>query len=526
MPNGQLLVGGLFNTIGGSGSARHLALLDPTTGSATPFADKVPYEVFAVTSTSTQVFAAEGGGGGHTQAMSLATRKQQWLTLSDGDVHSVNVQNGVLYVGGHFQVFDGQPASHIAAVAPTTGTKLSWNVTINSNLGVFCAYSFNGHLSFGGDFTKVNRINRQHYARFSEVVDTLPPSQPGSPTASATGTTTAKVTWAASTDDQVANIVYNVYRDGGSTPVGQVTSASTTTVAFDDSGMAPGSTHSWTVQASDGSNLSPMSTVSNTVTLDDPGYPVLTGMSMLDNDTDGKVDRVELTFSSNVSCSGTCLSVWTLSSVPSNGSLQSVSVSGNTVDLYLKEGTGAADTSVGSFTVALANDPNGVVDSGGNAARFPATAPADRAGPVPTDITSTPGLVDNVMEDGDTFTATFSEPIDPTSVHAANVKETDPVGPGNDNLIIVGLTDGAMDLGSDDYVTLDGGTIVFAESTLTLLNNNTKIRSTIVGPCSGTACGFTGAGANALVTFRPEPALTDVAGNAATGSRTETEGPY
>ena len=130
------------------------------------------------------------------------------------------------------------------------------------------------------------------------------------------------------------------------------------------------------------------------------------------------------------------------------------------------------------------------------------------------------------MEPGDTFTVTFSEPIDPASVHQANVKEFDQNGAGNDQLIIVGLTDGPMDLGSNDYVTQPNGTIVFADSTLTMLNNNTKIRSTIVGLCTGTSCGATGSPVESVVTFRPEPVLTDLAGNGAVGRRTEAEGPY
>src|SRR6185312_1357818 len=159
-----------------------------------------------------------------------------------------------------------------------------------------------------------------------------------------------------------------------------------------------------------------------------PGFPVLTTMSMLDNNTNGKVDQVELVFDRPVSCTAPCTSVWTLANVPSNGHLGTVSVSGQTVDLNINEGSQAADTAVGAFTVALASSANGVVDSGNHPAHFGATAPDDKAAPVPTDITSTNGATDNVMEPGDTFTATFSEPIDPSSVHAANVKETDPVG--------------------------------------------------------------------------------------------------
>ena len=383
--------------------------------------------------------------------------------------------------------------------------------------------SFQGHLAVGGDFTKINKLNEQHLARFSENVDISPPTQPGQPSGTATSTTTATVSWPASTDDQVHNVVYNIYRDGGVSPVGQVTSASTATVSFNDIGMAPGSTHTWTVQASDGTNLSPMSPVSDPVTLTNLGYPALTGLAMYDRDTDGRVDQVQATFSEDVDCADPCLSPWTLANIPSGGTLQSVSVSGLTVTLTLAEGAGAPDTSVGGFTLALAPDSvGGVVGGGGTAARFAATAPADQAAPVPVSLASTPGSQPGVMEDNDTFTVGFSEPIDPLSVHAANVKELDQNGLGNDKVIIVGLTDGGIDLGSNDYVTQAGGTIVFATSTLTMANGNRSIVSTITGLCTGTACGHTGTPADSPIAFRPEPALTDPAGNHATGAVTAT----
>lgn len=523
-PDGsKLVVGGLFDTINGVTGSKRLDLVDPATGAVTVFAEKVAYEVWGVAATSSQVFAAATGAGGHTYAYNLSTLHQQWLALSDGDSHQVAVQNGVLYVGGHFTVFSGQPASHLTAISPTTGLQLGFKVTVNSNLGIFAMNSFQGHLAVGGDFTKINRLAQSHFARFSENVDISPPTQPGQPVGTATSATAATVTWGASTDDQVHNIVYNVYRDGGSTPVGQVTSASTTTVSFNDTGMAQGSTHTWTVQASDGTNLSPMSEVSDPVTLTNLGYPALESLAVYDRDADGRVDQVVASFSENVTCADPCLSPWTLSNAPSGASLQSVSVSAGQVTLNLQEGAGSQDTSVGAFTVTLADDSvNGVVGGRGTAARFGATSPADAASPVPVSMSSTPGATPGVMEVGDTYTVTFSEPIDPASVHAANVKELDQNGAGNDKLIIVGLTDSGIDLGSNDYVTQPGGTIVYATATLSMTNGNRSVVSTIVGACTGTACGMTGTPVASPIGFRPEPALTDPAGNHATGSYTAT----
>ncbi|MGL5859210.1 MAG: hypothetical protein ACRC35_12560 [Angustibacter sp.] len=525
-PDGaQLVIGGAFGAVSGVTAARRLALVDAVSGAVLPLVDRVAVEVFAVTATRDQIFAAGGGAGGHVYAVDRRTRRQQWLVLTDGDAHGVAVQNGVLYAGGHFTRWSGEPASHVVAVVPTTGRRIDWSVQVNSNLGVFTVSAFGGRVSIGGDFTRVNRRPRPHLARFSEAPDTSPPSRPGAPVASSTSSTSARLSWAAAIDDQVRDLVYRVYRDDGTAAVGEVTSAAAL-VTFDDIGLVPGSTHTWRVQAFDGTADGPVSGPSDPVTLDDPGYPVLIGLAARDEDADGRLDRVVAEFSSDVSCVAPCLAPWTLTAVPSGGALASVAVSGSTAVLTLTEGAGARSTAVGSLRVSLAPGPSGVLDGQGRAGRFGPTAPVDQAGPVPTRLASTPGATDDVMEPGDTFTVTFSEPIDPASVHAANVKELDPVGAGNDQLIIVGLTDGPIDLGSDGYVMPDGGTIVFAGATLTLLSGNTQVRSTIVGSCSGTACGRSGAGAKAPLTFRPEPVLTDVTGNQATGSRAQTIGPY
>jgi hypothetical protein len=81
--------------------------------------------------------------------------------------------------------------------------------------------------------------------------DLNPPSVPGTPSGAATGKTSIDVTWAASTDDSGAPITYRVYRDGDVTPVGTITSASTTTVTYEDTGLDVASTHTYRVDAVD-----------------------------------------------------------------------------------------------------------------------------------------------------------------------------------------------------------------------------------------------------------------------------------
>jgi len=129
------------------------------------------------------------------------------------------------------------------------------------------------------------------------------------------------------------------------------------------------------------------------------------------------------------------------------------------------------------------------------------------------------------MQVGDTFTATFSEALDPSTVAATgNVKEFDPSGIGTDRIVIVGIVDTDMDLLDNNVVIPDGGTISYNDSVLSLLTGNTRIRITVSGSCTGTACGQNGVGSDQNITMRPEPTLRDVAGNGAVGSHTEVEG--
>jgi len=81
--------------------------------------------------------------------------------------------------------------------------------------------------------------------------DLNPPTVPGTPSGTAAGKTSIDVTWSASTDDGGAPITYRVYRDGGTSPIGTITSASTTTVTYEDAGLDVGSTHTYRVDAID-----------------------------------------------------------------------------------------------------------------------------------------------------------------------------------------------------------------------------------------------------------------------------------
>ena len=86
------------------------------------------------------------------------------------------------------------------------------------------------------------------------ATDTTPPTRPGKPAGTSSSGTSIQLTWSASTDNVSTSLTYRVYRDGGPAPVGSVVSASTGSVGFTDTGLAPGSTHTYTVTATDAAN--------------------------------------------------------------------------------------------------------------------------------------------------------------------------------------------------------------------------------------------------------------------------------
>lgn len=101
--------------------------------------------------------------------------------------------------------------------------------------------------------------------------DTVPPSAPGTPTARSTLPGAAEVSWPAATDDRATSLVYSVFRDGASEPVGTVSGPTSGSVSFTDDGLEPGSVHTWRVRAFDGSNYGPDSPESEPVEISGGG---------------------------------------------------------------------------------------------------------------------------------------------------------------------------------------------------------------------------------------------------------------
>ncbi|MDP9463621.1 MAG: hypothetical protein M3P52_03275, partial [Actinomycetota bacterium] len=252
--------------------------------------------------------------------------------------------------------------------------------------------------------------------------------------------------------------------------------------------------------------------------------PVLVTLSLLDNDTDGKIDRVTAVFSETLLTYSAGTTPWALSNVPSGGTLASVSLASPTLTLTLTEGAGAANTAVGTMTVAMASNAGGARDAAGNLASFAATTPLDGARPMAMTITDTNGSINGRAQAGDTISITFSEPLDPASVPGSTtVTLTDPNTTGNDTLTMVGVSNGPRNMGSNTYVTNNNTVASFASSAVTLSNANRTITVTIGSTCSGTGCAGLATQASAVnYRFRAAATLEDVAGNFAVSTVTLT----
>lgn len=112
-----------------------------------------------------------------------------------------------------------------------------------------------------------NWRSRALFLAASASPDTTPPSVPGKPSGASLSSSSINVSWPASNDDRATTLTYRVYRDGGAAPVGTVTTDSTTTITFTDTGLAAGSVHTYRVDASDGLNVSALSQESDPITV-------------------------------------------------------------------------------------------------------------------------------------------------------------------------------------------------------------------------------------------------------------------
>ncbi len=280
-----------------------------------------------------------------------------------------------------------------------------------------------------------------------------------------------------------------------------------------------------------GNNNAASTSTDNSVTYDTVA-PTLSSLEMFDTNANGKIDQVKATFNETLAAYTAPNSLWTLANVPSAGSLAAsfgtctggttsggVCVQGAVATLLITEGAGAANTAVGTFTVALGASATGIRDAAGNQSTFAATGPADKAGPVPVALAETNGATDGKFEAGDTMTVTFSEVVIGVAA-TSNVSLEGGSGSNADKLTMPNFLNGTATLSKPpaaDYIN-NNKDAAFNSSALSQPATN-QVRVTL-GTCSLDCADLTTASAVGNFTYVPATVITDAATNPAAGSIT------
>lgn len=321
-PDGsRVLAGGSFRFVGGVQTGG-IASLDPSNGALQPWpaSDVQPINTNCLGRTTkilasddTVYVTAEGDPPGcyeGTYAADAVSGDMKWNSECLGASQGLALLNGVLYKGSHQHDCAFTPGGahggyvggtsrdtflhrYLVGQDVTDGTFVHWSPNTNAagttSIGPHVMASDGTQVIVGGDFTRVNNVAQQGLARFRAGGDTATPETPGlsylgdpwpntvrkivmrlpvtvQPTAA--GTLTVQVP--AVHDNDTGTLVYRVYRDNGANPVATLSTESwhwsRPVLRFDDTGLAPGSTHSYRVSASDGTRTSARSaTVSATV---------------------------------------------------------------------------------------------------------------------------------------------------------------------------------------------------------------------------------------------------------------------
>ncbi|MFF1574792.1 PKD domain-containing protein [Leifsonia sp. NPDC058292] len=318
----KVYIGGRFQNIGGT-AQYGLTMASGTDGTILPFAANATVRdagtqagITALAATSDRVYGSGYvfGAGGNLEGSFSAdpnTGAINWIEDCHGDTYSIQPLGDALYVAGHphycgnvggFPQTDPWTYNHtIAFSKATTGTLANNGDGAYANfsgqpaptlLNWFPKYvtgSFTGqgqaawslaansqYLAVGGEFPYVNgtaQYGLTRYAVNSVVKSKLGPNVnvPLVPNAASFTAGQARVSWTATYDQDNANLSYKLVRDGNTAnPVYTVNQTSNfwtrPAMGFIDTGLAPGSTHSYRLYVTDPDG-NQISRLGNTVTI-------------------------------------------------------------------------------------------------------------------------------------------------------------------------------------------------------------------------------------------------------------------
>ena len=319
-----VVLGGRFSSINGA-AAYGTALVDSTTGATRPWA--LNQVIKGSNTAGTLTLATDGSlifGGNYTYgngnyegtwAADPSTGAIVWANDCLGDTYSVYPVAGTLYVTGHthscssigaFPETNPRSWHYAMAFSTAPGTDYNsgpdaygWNYSAyhtsamrqwfpilkgsTSGDSAQAAWSISGnsdYIVYAGEFPKVNNTAQQGLVRFPAHTispNAYGPTGLGTPTAAvsrdANGATTVTVRAQGAYDRDDATLNYELYRNGGSTPIATTTSPSSgfwttqATVTLTDTAAPPDSSVTYKVVAKDpwGRRLGTSVTVSTAV---------------------------------------------------------------------------------------------------------------------------------------------------------------------------------------------------------------------------------------------------------------------
>ena len=255
-----------------------------------------------VVSGSTAYFADEGNGGGCFDgdwALTLgSTDTLLWQNDCLGATQALAVVNGFLFKGSHAHDCAWVPGG-FPEVDNSGGTRVGWHLldqsladgtlghwTPNTNvgdasvwqgtdgLGPHAMATDGSQLFLGGDFTTVNNKPQESIAIFPSGKDATAPTNPtAAPTVTSTVAGVDSVSFPATSSKDVGTLSYRIFRDGGSTPIATLNATSwpeagmQPVLRYQDTGLTPGSSHTYTYQGYDGTHFTGKSPASAPVTV-------------------------------------------------------------------------------------------------------------------------------------------------------------------------------------------------------------------------------------------------------------------
>jgi hypothetical protein len=308
----KLYLAGAFLSVNGDTGYHAVAAVDTTTGAVLPLpaASVIPPKTDACiveartvkTDNAGAYFGVEGTGGGcfdGTFAVNSADGSLRWQSKCLGATQAVQPIDGILYTSSHSHDCSADQATdpdafpevgwskglsrHLLSRTASGGLLSSWYANTDGGippagqtaaLGPRTMATDGSQLFVGGEFTTVNGLPQQGFARFSPATgDLTPPARPAAPTVVARAGGKVSIFVQAPLDTDDTDLTVRLYRDGAATPIASVAVHSLfwkrPVLAFSDDGLALGSSHTYTADAVEtyGSNAGAKSPASRPVTV-------------------------------------------------------------------------------------------------------------------------------------------------------------------------------------------------------------------------------------------------------------------